>query len=160
MGLDMYLSARQYVSGWRSRQDDEWVSLVDHYGMRDFVTDESPHGYVEFCVAYWRKANHIHSWFVREVQDGQDECLPHYVSREQLKELRSICQDLLAYRARYGEAEAKKKALEILEPQGGFFFGTTEIDAWYWDDLEQTVDQLDRVLKLNDEWSIQYRSSW
>lgn len=28
-------------------------------------------------VAYWRKANHIHNWFVQNIQDGIDDLLDY-----------------------------------------------------------------------------------
>jgi hypothetical protein len=31
-------------------------------------------------LAYWRKANQIHNWFVKNVQNGQDNCMPYEVS--------------------------------------------------------------------------------
>ena len=40
-------------------------------------------------IAYWRKANAIHGWFVRNCADGVDECQPIAVSREALNHLRN-----------------------------------------------------------------------
>ena len=42
-------------------------------------------------VGYWRKANHIHNWFVQKVQNGIDQCEEHEVSREKMKELLAEC---------------------------------------------------------------------
>ena len=42
-------------------------------------------------VAYWRKANAIHRWFVNNVQDGIDECQETIVTRNQLFTLLQIC---------------------------------------------------------------------
>jgi len=46
-------------------------------------------------VAYWRKANQIHAWFVKNCQDGQDDCKDYQVSTEQLTELLSLCDRVL-----------------------------------------------------------------
>ena len=43
-------------------------------------------------IAYWRKANAIHGWFIRNCADGVDECQPIAVSRNDLTALR---QDVL-----------------------------------------------------------------
>lgn len=47
-------------------------------------------------VIYWRKSNQVHNWFVVNAQDGEDNCQPHSVSREQLEELRDLCRAVLA----------------------------------------------------------------
>lgn len=47
-----------------------------------------------------------------------------------------------------------------LRPHPGLI--DSEIDEWYWADLEETVSQIDRVLanpKFADWW-FYYRSSW
>ena len=71
-------SNAQYVSNWDHAPDPEWETDIDK-ALGGFSTDESPHGHIwpggqEVCVAYWRKANAIHSWFVENCQDGVDEC--------------------------------------------------------------------------------------
>jgi hypothetical protein len=49
-----------------------------------------------------------------------------------------------------------------LPPREGFFFGGTDIDEWYWNDLKSTIAQLERVLTLPefDNLSFYYQSSW
>jgi len=49
-------------------------------------------------LGYWRKANAVHGWFVRECANNVDECQEIFVSREQLSKLRSDCNDALATR--------------------------------------------------------------
>jgi hypothetical protein len=102
-------------------------------------------------VAYWRKANAIHAWFVEHCQDGRDECQESYVDRDQLQELLDLCEKALI-----------DKDADLLPPQSGFFFGSTEINEWYWDDLEHTAKVLSAI--LNDEklerYSFYYQSSW
>ena len=187
MGLDMYLRANKYVSGYEHRGEEagaEYKGLVETFGMADFVDPESPSAEVEFTVAYWRKANQIHQWFVDNVQDGRDECQKAYVSREKLLELREICARIAALPTRKeavsfslitadGKLEdvtEKRPALTeksagiaetLLPTQAGFFFGSTEYGAWYLEDIELTVKQLDRVLELDDNvWTFYYQSSW
>ena len=102
-------------------------------------------------VAYWRKANAIHAWFVQNVQGGVDQCEPHEVTKDKLTELLLVCEYVLSTRD-----------TSQLQPQGGFFFGSTDIDEWYWTDLEGTVEQLQRVIDTTD-WDkekIIYQSSW
>jgi hypothetical protein len=153
MGLDMYLHAQKYVSGW-ARIDDttEFDSLTRLYPEIE-VSDESRSAQVQFTVGYWRKANAIHNWFVKEVQGGEDECRPHYVSREQLEQLRDNCklEQLVT---------ADTRGAGLIEPASGFFFGSAERDEWYYDNLNRTIEIVEKCLLLPDDWSFEYRSSW
>lgn len=154
MGLDMYLSARKYLSGWNhstSQQKREFTKLAALAGISDLITPEAPSGYLEFHVAYWRKANQVHKWFVDNVQDGNDDCGKYYVSRDQLEELRDLCKTVLA---------TPEVAASTLPTQGGFFFGDTEYGAYYLDDIRSTVEQIDKALKCPAEWEFEYHSSW
>jgi len=160
MGLDMYLHAKKYFNkvDWdktHSMSDgyailDKFNEIVEAADMSDIATDI--YGVqVEVTCAYWRKANQIHSWFVRNVQNGEDDCGDYYVSHEKLKELRETCREALF-----------TKNPRLLPPQEGFFFGGTDIDQWYWRDLENTISQIDRVFALPQmsELSFYYNSSW
>lgn len=165
MGLDMYLYVDRYVPGWRQDSDaqrDEYERLISMFGMKNLVTDHAPSATVRFTVAYWRKANAIHGWFVREVQGGVDECQLSDVSQEELKELRTICLDVLLTKEKYGEKIGADRGMELLPPVEGFFFGVYDINRWYWENLEETVTQLDRALSLPNDWmwNFHYRSSW
>jgi hypothetical protein len=50
---------------------------------------------IEESVMTWRKANHIHAWFVDNVQNGQDNCGTYRVEWEQLQELLRACEDVI-----------------------------------------------------------------
>jgi hypothetical protein len=106
---------------------------------------------VDLSVAYWRKANQIHAWFVEHVQDGEDECREHSVSKEQLQTLCDLCQQVL-----------DTKNASLLPPRPGFFFGSTDIDDYYWQDLKYTIDQLKPLLEdpRFQGWDFTYQSSW
>lgn len=157
MGLDMYLSAR--VQRFRpfgvEDNDHERQALV---AAADACGLVNPSGNIDGIsiqreCAYWRKANAIHSWFVREIQDGEDECRPHYVPRQKLVELLDTCKKLLVNKS-------PSEAMETLPPVEGFFFGSTDINPWYWQGIQHTVDQLTECLKMSDDVSFYYRSSW
>ena len=158
MGLDMYLYRREYVGGW------DWKSVKDDGKERAFYDtileytnlprcEASPHANVEVCVAYWRKANAIHKWFV-DLDGGRDECQSIYVTAGQLKELRDKCMSIVSEPA---------IAASTLPTQSGFFFGSYEYDDWYMEDMKNTIDQLDAVLEGigDDDWvDFIYRASW
>ena len=50
---------------------------------------------ISLGVGYWRKANHIHNWFVENIQGGKDNCDDYDVTMEELGKLYDICMDIL-----------------------------------------------------------------
>lgn len=156
MGLDMYLYAtNSFVD--KEWQDEERNAihrkLKETLDCDDFICKNNLGSIVTSIeVAYWRKANAIHAWFVRECQGGVDDCRSAYVSREKLNELLEVCRIV---NADHQEAD------NLLPSQSGFFFGSTEYDEWYFGDIEETVKQLESVLKNTPEnWWFEYQSSW
>jgi len=151
MGLDMYLTAKRYISEYNPSDADLRAGIMAmDFGMKDMEVKE-----VSFEAMYWRKANAIHNWFVNNVQDGVDNCAEYYVSPDQLTELRDICKSVL---------EDPEKAMQLLPPKAGFFFGSTDIDEYFIQDLTDTVERFDYLLELPDvkEHNINfyYCSSW
>lgn len=161
MGLDMYLYRREYISGHSFNEAPEletFNTLVEAIGIQP--SPQAPHIHVEVCVAYWRKANAIHGWFVNELANGVDECQSIYVPREKLVELRDKADAMLRVPANFRENVATKSGLQ---PTGGFFFGSYDYDDWYIEDMKNTVTQLDKILESTpeDSWSdFIYRASW
>lgn len=156
MGLDMYLSGKRYMSKHFNEGDEaKQAAIAEQFpelkGRAGRWGDASPVKEVSIEAGYWRKANHIHDWFVRNVQGGEDNCAPYYVSRDQLMELKDTCLQVLADRS---------LAPELLPTASGFFFGGTDYDDWYFQDLEQTIQIIDDVLTLPSSWEFEYRSSW
>lgn len=157
MGLDQYLYASNYLSGgdWQEQATKEaYAKVSDALGAGDFENEEFPSITVSVKVGYWRKANQIHQWFVDNVQDGEDNCAEYYVSREQLQELNDVCMKVW-------KSKNKRIAEDLLPTQVGFFYGSYEIDEWYWEQVEDTLVQLGRILsKVPEGWSFAYKSSW
>jgi hypothetical protein len=132
--------------------------------------------YVRATVGYWRKANQIHKWFVDNVQDGKDDCGTYYVRPSQLEALRESCILVMAasemvpdmvvngqtYSVETGEWRNNlekgnvildsKVAQAELPSADGFFFGSTEYDEWYINDLIWTVEIIDKVLGGVARW--------
>jgi hypothetical protein len=75
------------------------------------------------------------------------------VSVEDLEHLLADCESILS---------DKKKAPDILPTCAGFFFGSTDFDEWFWEDIERTVSELQNILGNLDltKWEFYYRSSW
>lgn len=147
MGLDMYLSAKRYI--WKSSDSDNDIQDKLNEVMKDDLPEGMRVNQVEVDAMYWRKANAIHGWFVENCQEGEDDCKEYYVEREQLEELRDLCQAVLD-----GDEDVN------LEPTDGFFFGSTEKDEYYFQDMRDTVEGLNKVLSLPKSYEFYYRSSW
>jgi hypothetical protein len=167
MGLDMYLEVRRYVSRTDFSTPGNYVKSQEY---SDLIAN-APEGIdkytdfggiqVSYPAGYWRKANAIHGWFVRECQGGEDNCQSYYVPREKLVQLQNSCRAVLLV-----HAGANKEDVAIdhgLSPTQGFFFGSTEMDEYYDQDLKYTIEMLDHVLSIiPDEldYSFYYTSSW
>ena len=176
MGLDMYLYKRTYV-------DNNDVEVLD-----TDTQERKTYNKVSYIIQeamYWRKANAIHQWFVKNIQDGKDDCGSYYCSVDSLEELLNVCKKALKYKdemlsllekirandenALTNDEEERLKSIkqsleEILPTKSGFFFGSTNYDEWYFQDLEYTVKNLEEIIKdykSNDGWSsFEYHSSW
>jgi hypothetical protein len=154
MGLDMYLSGKRYMSKYFDAEDAARIEKVNEaLGFKGEEDADYGAQEVTFRVGYWRKANAIHKWFVNHVQNGQDDCQEYHVSREQLEQLRDICKAVLT---NFG------KASELLPSASGFFFGGTDYDDSYKQDLEYTVARIERILadKALEKCDFYYQSSW
>lgn len=155
MGLDMYLYAKQFVSSsaWSKEDDCKKVkSIARMMKATKFLHEDLQFAEVKLQLAYWRKANHIHQYFVDKCGGGKDECQDMYVDPDHLKDLLWRCETVL---------KDKSRAQELLPTQSGFFFGGTEYDEWYYEDLERTISVLQKILKnAQESWDFEYRASW
>lgn len=157
MGLDQYLEARRFVSGYSHSKHDEkelFKTIIEAVGMDDKHDERS--ATVSVNVAYWRKANQIHNWFVQNVQKGEDDCRTYHVSREQLRELGELCQKV----AEKGDPEY---AAAHLPTGSGFFFGGTDYDEYYFEQVDWTAKRLAELADLPDGmdgFDFYYSSSW
>ncbi len=166
MGLDMYLNVSERISSHDYERTNGIVNYIESpryntvvkaVGMK--VKDNIAASVsVEYTAIYWRKANQIHNWFVNTLGGGVDECQVIPVSRENLVALHNRCGVLL-------DTKSTELAMELLEPASGFFFGSTAIDEWYWQDIEETHKQLTELLDEITEdnqynYRIEYQASW
>lgn len=165
MGLDMYLSTAsqglaKHMYDWHI-EHGYWNQF--HRGFYD----------VNGIIGYWRKANHIHQWMVDHVQYGKDDCTLHEMSIQNMRDLIEVCDRVL-------EAHDTEVSDVLLPTTGGFFFGSTDYDNYYYEDVEYTKalfeEILDNIVYENnnkpylgyaryvedDKWDarISYESSW
>ena len=187
MGLDMYLSKKTYVKNWdhTPEKNRHKFSITVNGKEVDYINKDKI-SYIEEEVAYWRKANQIHQWFVDNIQDGVDNCSEYPISIEQIKELVETCEKVLES-LKDSPKETKEVVVghnkdgeikstisvykntdvveELLPAQEGFFFGSTEIGDMYIEDLELTINQLKPLLEQESKnescwFEYYYSSSW
>ena len=149
MGLDMCLYKKTYIWQPYKKEEPPAISIIADMECYGHIQPRRVKFIIEE-VGYWRKANQIHRWFVEHVGNGLDECQEWEASHEQLTTLLQTVQDVLADHA---------KAAELLPTQDGFFFGDTEYDTDYFQDLEHTQEVLTEALK-DDIHPFSYRASW
>jgi hypothetical protein len=150
-----------YVSGWAYRDEPEELykalvsetGMTPHEGSPHFDVYADPDGYrVASTIFYWRKANHIHNWFVEQVQNGVDECQRSFVHPEMLMDLLDRCEQVM---------KDHNLAPDLLPITTGFFFGGTEYDEWYFEDTESTAVYLKKqIMKVPHKSKFYYRASW
>jgi len=181
-GLDMYLEARKSFYKFEE-EEKEMNEKLREMVPKMFKTGNLNTVCISFEAGYWRKANAIHKWFVDNCQRGEDDCREAYVGRNQLIELRDLCNEVLQKskveiskvkngyeltkdgKKKYNYIEARtiknpEVASELLPTQSGFYFGYTDYDEWYLSDLEDTIEIIDKCLKLPESWEFYYHSSW
>lgn len=172
MGLDMSLTAKKYVSriDWREVPDilpegatfDDYVSAyckdVEDMFPKEFSKYSETGAELAMNVASWRKANAIHGWFVRNIQNGEDDCKEYYVHQDQLRRLLDTVNQVLD-----GDRELAEK---LLPTSSGFFFGNQDYDEYYYETLRHTQSVLSNILSVLDEqedyttYDFYYSSSW
>lgn len=184
----MYLYKKYYIRNSLNEADKQ-IKVTVPKALKDrVVIDNKKVRYITQEVAYWRKANQIHNWFVNNVIGGDDEDNggDHYVTRKQLVELYETCKKvvegskLVAGKIKNGQTynhmtkgwddimvdgayiEDHKLAEELLPATDGFFFGSTDYDQYYIADLTDTMEMLRPVLyeTPDDEGDYYYSANW
>lgn len=164
----MTLHKETYVgNGWKTKKSEQ-VKVSVPKGSNIVIKQERI-SFITETVARWRKANHIHAWFVENVCGDEDDCGRHYVRVEQLEELLSLCErvieasELVDGKVKNGyhigedgvkvwniqDGQVIKNpsvAKKLLPTQSGFFFGSQEYDKWYLEDVIYTAEVLKGIL--------------
>lgn len=191
MGLDMYLYRTKKVDGLeiedyqkvdnaisnlntikefesveKAMQPDEYKPIYDEFNEVVKQRGKSFSWLSIFDdIGYWRKSNQIHNFFVQECQDGIDECQFSIVEKDKLEDLLARCKRAMKLKKVYLNDGIIKdgEGLETFLPTtSGFFFGGTEFDEWYFNDVAETKKLITKVLKDTDfdKQIILYRASW
>lgn len=182
----MYAVRKVYTKQWDHQKPEERYTVQIARGGKPVPGIEPDRiSAVEEEVMYWRKANHIHAWFVKNVQDGEDDCGRYLVGGDEIRELHDVCEEVIrasklvdgmvfAGRSYVDETPVEHRepgkviedtsvAEELLPRQAGFFFGNVEYDEDYLTDVIATHNWAARMLadsKAGVPGDIYYSSSW
>lgn len=162
MGLDMFLYIKR--NDYRSKYiNDGNLELKYPKDITEFIPEPacglSVSRETSYQVGYWRKANHIHKWFVDTCANGEDDCNRIYLSIAQVEELLSLCKQVQTNHA---------LAPNLLPTQEGFFFGPTDYGDYYFEDIDNTIKIIEPLLafmkhKWDEQdyiWEVYYEASW
>ena len=89
-------------------------------------------------VIQWRKANAIHAFFEAQMPEGIANCVEYPFGMEVIRQLVTTIVEAQEHPAR---------AEELLPTMEGFFFGSTEYDEDYWEELAETRRVLTEALE-------------
>ena len=158
MGLDMYLYVYKHLSNMYAEQNE--MDLFNQ--IQDLIPETKEfngEGRLQFAtmkiqIAYWRKVNSIHNYFVNYCGNKKDECQEIYVYEEDLRDLLNRIDTVL-------NEKTANKSKEILPTLSGFFFGSTDYDERYYKDLEYTKGIIEKIFKTFDkDTEFVYQASW
>lgn len=182
MGLDMYLSKKTYVKQWSHNKPEDQFEVSVKRGGEPFEKIEPTRvSYVTEELMYWRKANQIHGWFVNNTDERLEE-VSYSVSKEHLDSLLETCKQVLdiinksekgvvqvfggwksgeEYKVDVEVYDCLDEIAELLPPTQGFFYGSNEIDDYYKENVESTIEFLERELPKCTEYDeFEYYASW
>lgn len=183
MGLDMDLIKNTYIGAQYEHRNI--TGNIEIYRDGKSVKIEFKRiEYITEYVGYWCKANQIHHWFVSNVQYGVDDCRKHEVTKTQLKQLLELC---IKVRDESVMVEGKVKtgtiykdgkktvitedgkiilntqvAEHLLPATAGYFFGSTDYDQHYMEDIIYTIEILTPIVQEEEDVDVifEYDSSW
>lgn len=163
MGLDMYFYARKTTyksfSKWDNPERANEVNYPEDLKIfSDYIYDrnfKSIQTETSYQIGYFRKFNALHSYIVKTFANGIDNCQDIYLYKEDVEQIKKVLDDVL-------EANTEEKAKELLPTQSGFFFGGTDYDEYYFEDVKDAADLMQNILDNFDfeNYQLVYQASW
>lgn len=86
---------------------------------------------------YFRKVNFLIPFVESKIGHELEDCKTVKLTKADLVELVERCEEVLA---------DHDKAEKLLPTRDGFFFGGTEYDEWYFDDVKEVHDEVSDLL--------------
>ena len=187
MGLDMYLRRKKYIgANYRNVKGTIDITIDG----KKVPIDLKRVSRIEEAVAYWRKANQIHNYIVEHFANGEDNCQPIYLELNDLEQLLDVCKKVRksinlidgqveqSYTfnekgekvSNYVEGKVIEDTSiceELLPTRSGFFFGNTDYNEWYVEQIDYTIKTLEEIIQEEKNLEKQgfysefeYQASW
>lgn len=174
----MYLSKKTYVKNWSHQTPEETHTVTVLKGGQPHPSIKPERvSYIVEEVAYWRKFNALHGWFVKNCGNGEDDCQEMYVDPSQLKELLELLKEV---KNKLDNSKIVEKVVkdwndkdvtvevyenseeieELFPPTQGFFFGSDEVDEYFKESVEETIEIITNLLEEDGDGDYYYRASW
>ena len=164
MGLDMYFYARKTTYKSFSKWDnsdranevnypEDLKTFSDYICNRNFKSVQTE---TIYQIGYFRKFNALHSYIVKTFANGIDNCQDIILYKEDVEQIKKVLDDVL------NAHQQVEKAKELLPTQSGFFFGGTDYDEFYFEDVKVAADLMQSLL-CNfdfDKYQLIYEASW
>lgn len=148
MGLDIYFHKRnadkynKVVEEANQKSDDFWIEWLKKRlatpnpdSLRKYI-DMAKASYISDManieVAYFRKVNFLMSFF-----NYEGNCEDKRISKEEVEALLDAC-------------EREVKGEEVLEPTAGFFFGSTDRDEFFYEQISDVIEKFTNILNETD----------
>ena len=164
MGLDMYFYARKTTYKSFSKWDNPERANEANYPedlkiFSDYIYDrnfKSVQTETSYQIGYFRKFNALHSYIVEKFANGIDNCQDIYLYKEDVEQIKKVLDDVL------NAHQQVEKAKELLPTQSGFFFGGTDYDEFYFEDVKDAADLMQNLLDNFDfeNYQLVYLASW
>ena len=155
MGLDMYLNKKTYIKRWEhTPKESVYHVTIDREKGHRIKTERVT--FIEEELMYWRKANHIHAFFIDRCGDegGYHNCREMHVDTETIT-------DLINKLKKVVKAKDDSVSNELLPTAPGFFWGATEYDEYYYEECERTLNELSDLVDSGDaDCDLYYEASW
>lgn len=134
---------------WDMLESNKFEYLGKEYKVRPVFKENEE-------VVYWRKANAIHSYMVKNLQGNEDDCGMYILNKEFLEQFKEDLEGVLSHKLYYKD---------VLPTQSGFFFGSTEYDEYYYDNLRYSYEEVLKLLNdydkdIEEGYIYYYSSSW
>jgi hypothetical protein len=157
MGLDMYLYKKTYVQNWEHQTPEQRHTISVKLG-ENAREDIKPHriAYIDEQIGYWRKFNALHGWIIDNCGGGIDECQKIDISAH---DLRVLLETLREVKRAIEDKDSKTISL-LFPPTGGFFFGSTEVDEYYKEQIDQTIPIIEEAVNEGEGEEFYYQASW
>lgn len=134
-----YNKQTDYYDKWSEEEKAEYSRLYDAIPNGKNYGEE---------IGYFYKVNFLMGFFGYE-----ENCKDKEVSKSELEELQSRCNKVLA-------SKDNELATSILPPQAGFFFGSTDINDYYYEKVAKVQKWVASVLETLEDDDIVAMWAW